>query len=223
MPRLQPPSRQVRHGFTLVELMLVLGLMVIISALAWPNIQHAYKMIGLKSAAVQVQAAIGHARADAMQTGITQVMRIEQGTPNYTVQPLLDPTAATEGDGSTASSSTISVGAAPGGSGGASQSDGKVTSKELPEGFTFSNSERVQEDSRSVAAENQLSQQDNTNSSLPPLLFYPNGETSESVVTVTSKEGVSISVTLRGLTGTARLGQPFTGDDKANGQPEAKK
>src|SRR5205823_875943 len=112
------------------------------------------------------------------------------------------PTASTEGDGTVASTSTVSVGSGSVGGSGASQSTENSSCKQLPEGYTFADSQRTQDDSRSVAAENQLSQQDSSNNSLPPVLFYPNGETSDSVVTVANKVGVKIPITLRGLTGT---------------------
>ncbi len=55
-------SRQLRCGFTLFELLVVLGLLITVGALAWPSIQRSYDGIRLKKTADQVMAAFGHAR-----------------------------------------------------------------------------------------------------------------------------------------------------------------
>jgi Tfp pilus assembly protein FimT len=196
----------VRGGFTMVELLLVLGIVVIIGAMSWPSIQHAYEGIRLKKAAEQVLAAFGHARVQAMSKGLPQVFRFEQGTNRYTIEAVADDSAATELSGSV-SSSVVTVG---GGSSSASQSTGPCA-HQIPDGFVFSSGQRTL-DNRTATTESELSGSSQS-SDAPPIIFYPDGQASEASVTVTDPhDGRSISVSIRGLTGISRLSQVFLAD-----------
>jgi hypothetical protein len=61
-------------------------------------------------------------------------------------------------------------------------------------------------------AESQLPSDSSSSDAAPPVLFYPDGSASEAVVTISDKTGRSIPVSLRGLTGVARMGDVFTGE-----------
>src|SRR5271167_2478982 len=93
-----------RRAFTLFELSLILGLLVIMAALAWPSIQHAYEGIRLKKTAEQVMAAFGHARVMAMSTGVTQAFRFQPGTGQYTLMAMADDSGGVNSDASGAAS-----------------------------------------------------------------------------------------------------------------------
>ncbi|HTQ38114.1 MAG TPA: prepilin-type N-terminal cleavage/methylation domain-containing protein [Pirellulales bacterium] len=209
-------KRYLRSGFTLVELMLVLAVLAVFAAMAWPSIHRAYESVLLKDAAQQVQAAFGHARVQAMTSGVSQVFHFEQGTSQYTISALQDDTAATESD-STSDSTAVSTmtlgGNSPAASAGTSNASGDASAGcayQLPDGFTFTSGNRVL-DARAAAAESEASGNSSSDNA-PPVLFYPDGTASEAVVTISNQYGRNISISLRGLTGVARMSDIFSGE-----------
>jgi hypothetical protein len=187
-------------------------------------------------------AAFGHARVQAMSTGVTQAFRFQQGTGQYTMMTMQDDSQGVDSDASgatsgmagsalsggvsatssSASADTSATNGATNPSDPNSSSMGVTASGQtsgscayrITDGFIFAKGERTL-DARAVATESLLSSNDSaggTNDNAPPILFYPDGTTSEAVVTISDKTGRSISVTLRGLTGVARLGDIFTGE-----------
>jgi hypothetical protein len=139
------------------------------------------------------------------------VFHFEANTGNYTIDVWQDGTETTEGN--SASSSTASGGFSantPGSSASGStagSATGACTSK-LPDGFIFTAAERVL-DNRAAVSEAGLSGT-GIDTSTPPVLFYPDGTTSEAQVTIANQNGRCISVVLRGLTGLAKLGEMST-------------
>ena len=228
--------RPARHAFTLLEMMLVLGLLVMVGALAWPSLQRAYDGIRLKKTAEQVMAAFGHARVQAMSTGVAQAFRFQPGTGQYTLMAMADDSGGVDSDasgaasamaGSTArtsapssDSTSSSAGASaanssdpnsPSASGGSSSSSSGSCGYQLNDGFVFVKGDRTA-DARSALTESQLPSDSSSSDAAPPVLFYPDGTASEAVVTISDKTGRSIPVSLRGLTGVARMGEVFTGE-----------
>jgi prepilin-type N-terminal cleavage/methylation domain-containing protein len=238
MRRRFDPSRNFRQGFTLLELMLVLGLLVMVGAIAWPSIQKAYEGIRLKKTAEQVMAAFGHARVLAMSTGVSQVFRFEPGSGQYTMMAMPDDSAGVDSDASGATSATAGsaspgTSSSPGTSTTATDSSANSSAANSPnpngpdagntagtcahqltDGFIFSKGERVL-DTRAALAESELpssGSSDGATEAAPPVLFYSDGTTSDATVTVSDKSGRSISVSLRGLTGVARMGDIFSAE-----------
>jgi hypothetical protein len=68
----------------------------------------------------------------------------------------------------------------------------------LPEGVIF--------DSAQLGDDTQASQTNNSDWSAP-ILFYPDGATSDAVVTLANSHGAHLRVTLRGLTGISRTAE----------------
>jgi prepilin-type N-terminal cleavage/methylation domain-containing protein len=217
------PYRSIRRpAFTLVELMLVLMILCVIAAMAWPVLKRTFEFARLKSAAEQVQAAFGHARVDAMNKGVPQVFHFEPGTPQYSIDVWQDDLASTEGDAdssnSSSSASAPTVTAGPSATGAAAKT-GAVT-RQLPETIVFTNDAQVQ-DARADALQSEGGSATGpaASTSSPQIMFYADGTTSEAVVTVVSPSGRKMSVTLRGFTGVSRLSDPFTGDAPPGGTP----
>ncbi len=209
------PSRRAREiaGFTLLEMMLVLAILAAMGAIAWPLITRAYESTKLKNAAEQVQASFGHARVQAMTSGLPQVFHFEANTGNYSVDVWQDGTEAVEGNAGTASTAAGGFSAGSTASSTADGTSGSSTpacSYKLPDGFTFAAADRVL-DNRAAAAEAGLSSA-GIDTSSPPILFYPDGTTSEAKVTIANQNSRSITVSLRGLTGLAKLGEITTTD-----------
>jgi prepilin-type N-terminal cleavage/methylation domain-containing protein len=186
----------VRHGFTLMELVLVLAILVAIGAVAWPAIGRAYESSKLKAVGDKVMSALGRARVQAMTTGQTQIFRFQPSSGAYVTEVLPDdPTAADAGTTSTTSTSSTSAG----------------SNCQLPEGYIFAAGDRVL-DLRASVAESAITST-NFDTSAPPILFYADGTSSEAQITIANQNNRNITVSLRGLTGTAHMGPVTAGPE----------
>ena len=179
----------LRPGFTLIEVLLVLTVIVAMGALAWPAFTRGFETTKLKAVAERVMAACGRARVQAMTTGQTQVFRFQPNSGTYGIEALPD-------DSSSLDAATSS--------GGAAAATGSIT-YQLPDGFTFSGGDRVP-DERSSVAESAITST-NFDTSAPPVMFYSDGTASEAQVIVANQNGRAITVSVRSLTGTAHMGE----------------
>lgn len=213
MSRHRHRSLVSRRAFTLLEVMLVMGILVAVAAIAWPSITRAYESVRLRKAADQVQAGLSHARVEAMSSGVSQVFQFEPNSPRYTITPYqddsvsLDSTAAnTSTSSSGVQSSASSAGTAPSPTGGRSD-PANPCQHQLPDGFVFTTAQRSS-DSRTAVAEGQLSD-GSASADAPPVFFYPDGQSQDAVITISTDNGRSISITLRGYTGVTHVGEIF--------------
>jgi len=62
---------RVTHAFTLLELLLVLGLLAVLMAFAWPNLSGATRVERLRESAQRMQTLVAMCRAEAMNEGRT--------------------------------------------------------------------------------------------------------------------------------------------------------
>jgi Tfp pilus assembly protein FimT len=193
----------MRRAFTLFEISLVLAILVVVGVVAWPSVQHAYESNYLKSAATDVQAAFGRARVQAMSSGIAQAFHFEPNAGQYTISSLKDDNSAIEANTASgnATATTGSATATTGAVGTANSAASKP--QELPEGIVFLTAERTS-DTRTAAADSAI-EQDGQSSTAPAIMFYPDGTTSDATVTISNKYQRCIKITLRGLTGVARM------------------
>ena len=75
-------------GFTLVELLLVLALIVLLGTMAAPSLSGALAKARINSAAEELATAWGQARLEAIRSGEPIAFRCQLGTSNYFVGPL---------------------------------------------------------------------------------------------------------------------------------------
>ena len=191
----RPLAARARRGFTLLELMLVLALMVVIAAIVWPSIKGPFESQRLRKAAEQLRAELGKTRVRAMRTGAIQTFRFQVGMGNFSSETW---TASIE---DVNASNATSFEPLPG-------SVAAPTMREdvLPEGVVFHAAE-VTLDARAAklqggggeggAAEGQWSD---------PIFCYPDGTTSNTHIVLSNSRGQAIIVTLRGLTGLTMSG-----------------
>ena len=76
-----------RRGFTLIEVLLVLAILVVVAAAATPALRGVLRDAALKNAAETVRIHWTRAHVKAMKTGRIQVFRFEQDGTRFTVQP----------------------------------------------------------------------------------------------------------------------------------------
>jgi hypothetical protein len=149
----------------------------------------------LKSAADAVRTEWTRSHVRAMKTGRIQVFRYELGGQKYTVQPWIAGDDALEGNesvdtgfGTPAGEDTV-------------RGDGY----ELPEGTLFAAGDAAQE-SRSLSIEQAASDATQFSGEWSrPILFYPDGSTSDAFVLIGNERKVGIRIELRGMTGAAKV------------------
>ncbi|MGI9519708.1 MAG: prepilin-type N-terminal cleavage/methylation domain-containing protein [Pirellulaceae bacterium] len=165
-----------RSGFSLLEVLVVLAVLVMITALAMPAMNSVFSGQHLRSAADVVRARFAEARVKSIETGDVHGFFYMPTQGNYFVAPM------TEGF------RTMQSGVQP-----------SVQQRMLENEIVFAAGESMQ-DTRSVYATNLAT---NEYSIMKPVLFYPDGTSQDATVILQNKRGAVIQINLRGLTGTA--------------------
>ena len=188
-----------RKGFTLLEMLLVLAIIVAIAALAAPAMRGLIQSARLRAAADTVRTEWTRAHVKAMKTGRIQVYRYELGGAKYSVQPWIAGDDAIESSAPTTAGFEVAD---------ETQDSANVgEGHELPEGTMFVAGDAAAE-SRSLAIEQTAMDSTQFESEWSrPILFYPDGTTSDAFVVVANENKVGIQVNLRGMTGTATLSE----------------
>lgn len=202
--------RRGRQGFTLLELLLVLALLVIVAALAVPALQGTMVNQRLRSAGDLLRSQMAKARVRAMKTGRTHAMWIEPEGARYRIEPWMTGDEALEGNTAAAAVGGLAGGGAP-----ASDPNLLITEEQLPEGVVFYVAETVQDNRAMLAQQSTASASGATLGDAPPIIFYPDGTTSSARVAVTDGQGLFVLVSLRGLTGIALVTDPLTEQELA--------
>lgn len=187
-----------RQGFTLLEMLLVLAIIVAVAALAAPAMRGMIQSARLRAAGDTVRTEWTRAHVKAMKTGRIQVFRYELGGAKYTIQPWI------AGDDAIESSAPAVAGF---GVADETQDTANVgEGRELPEGTMFVAGDAAFE-SRAMAVEQTAMESTQFESEWSrPILFYPDGTTSDAFVVVANENKVGLKIDLRGMTGTAVVG-----------------
>jgi prepilin-type N-terminal cleavage/methylation domain-containing protein len=170
-----PPVHNLRAGFTLLEVLLVLAVFVIISALAVPAAHSIFSGQQLRTAADVVRARFADCRVRAIKSGDVYAFFYKPNSGEYWVAPV------------TSGFRTLASGVTP--------SQQHLLENEI----TFIAGE-TQQDGRSKAETENVAAAFN---SFRPILFYADGTTQDAVVILQTKRGLQIKLELRGLTGVA--------------------
>ncbi len=207
----------MRRGFTLLELMLVLVVLVVAAALVWPLADRAFATQTLRSSADVVRAAWVDARVKAITTGQPHVFFFQPGTDAFHVEPFRGTSPEAE---LLSQDELMNV----------QQEFAMIghVKKTLPDGITFEIG-GLEFDTRGAALEElstrgqgfqarsqaprPLGAEDPDAMWAPPLYFYPDGTTSTAKVGITNEHGLIIVISLRGLTGTVSVSPPVTFDE----------
>ncbi|MEC9091518.1 MAG: prepilin-type N-terminal cleavage/methylation domain-containing protein [Planctomycetota bacterium] len=169
-----------RNGVTLLEILLVVAVIAILSALAFPLWSVMLQSETVSRGADILRAELGSTRVNAIREGEEYVFCYVPDTGQFWNEPL---------SASTNFVAEIS-GDAPG---------DKVAlppSNYLPQGVVFAAGES-QESVRSLQAE----EEDGTASNCNRIIFYPDGTAQTSGIIIKNEYGDAIQVTLRGITG----------------------
>ena len=183
-----------RGGFTLSEVLVVLGVIVTVAALAQPALRAALDDSRLRSAARQVRTELAKTRLRAMQSGVAQRFRFQEGKNRFEVAPAdFDANAELSGLFSSQRDATDR----------ATRDDAKalrpgsdVVVQELPTGVSFGPADQrsgwhVDEEGWSE-----------------PIVFYTNGRAADAKIKLLGERNAVVVVSLRGLTGVATASKP---------------
>ena len=212
------PYQRLSHsrGFTLLEMLIVLAILAAVAAWTWPSMRRQMIASELRDAGKQVRDQLARARHRAVDTGTLQQFRFQPGQRGFEVTVL--PLATL--DCNTASTLTADA-SAVGGALGTTQQP-QADRHELPEGVYFLSAAAAADETSIAGFDSGTDPSDSAvedNSSAPPveptdlatnqaddiwsqpIVFYPNGRTTDATIRLANRTGAHLDVTLRGLTG----------------------
>lgn len=179
-------------GFTLLELLLVLVVMVVIAALVLPSIDRLLDGQKVDKGADLVRSALGRARVSAIREGKVHAFVCQPGSSGMLVAPL-ESLAGTSTNLATVFGPEREQ---------ARISNVDFADDQLPQRVRFT-STAVIANSRSDAAEDAAGAA--ASGALQYILFYPDGTSQDAQINITNEKGYQKRIVVRGLTGTSRV------------------
>jgi len=186
---------QSRPAFTLLELLLVLGLLAAVAAMAWPMIGRSLENRQLQFAAEQLRADLVTARAKAINTGAVFVLSYAPQGGSYIIEPMQQ-VAAIDGEESSSDLNALSEG---------DQADLAPVERLLPEGIRFAAGEATLSPGGGQAMPSGQAGDAAASDSFM-LLCNPDGSTTTGYLTLINEKNTYIEIELRGLTGIVTIG-----------------
>lgn len=194
-----------RYAFTLLEILLVLVILAAMIGLGMPAIFNSLKGHRLKVSAERVQTEFMRARVDAMESGRIRMFRYQPETGNFTVAPFLQSSDELENN-LAGTSQGIGVSNLV-----LESAEQEKVNKTLEEGIVFLSND-VETDMRSYTLAQEQGGDLTVSGWSTPILFYPDGTTSNALLYLKNDGGTITSIKLRSLTGVARIVEPELAD-----------
>ena len=189
-----------RDAFTVLELMIVMGIIVLIASMAMPQLISSIRESTVFDAADQVREAAAEARRFAIDTGVDYEFRYEIGGGTVVVLPSEDEQAAyDEQDTNTTTEKWMRL------------------IEELPEGFLLKAPEGTEETGETLDAVRfgDLQGESLTRKTWSaPIMFRFDGTADDFELRVSDEESLTSIVSIRGLTGSIRTSQVFLDEDR---------
>lgn len=179
------------RGYTLIEMLVVLAVLAMLAALAWPVLRGLSAQTRLKDAAGQLRVALARTRLHAIESGTPWRFRFQPGTGRFETAAGM----SADDDQPWATAPTAESDAEP---------EDEADEHTLPHGVTFCDPEQL--DAPPLAPE-EVSRSERLPWSAP-IVFYPNGRTSNARIWLADRGDLRVDVVLRGLTATATIGRP---------------
>ncbi len=212
--------REARAAFSLMEVLLVLVLLVVIGTISVWSLKGTFRQQQLVRSGEKIQAEWARARVKAIKTGRVHVFyHAVSGQQYYTsAEASIDDPTPTEMLGTMNSMSGFGTSSASSSSSSSSDpllSNVPAAVNQLPQFVSFVGAD-VQMDQRTVLQLSGLAPTNNGfgSSTAPaeaswgtPIYFFPDGTSSSALLVLRNDRQQAIAVTLRGLTGTSRLGR----------------
>lgn len=186
----------IRSGLTLLELLLVLGIIVALAAMVLPAFGRLFISQKLDKSGDIVRAEMGRARVQAIRTGKVFAFVYNEGQSQLAVRQF---------------DQLVQAGSIPhferaGQSGQGVLADGRSSNmdydnEELPRGVRFVAGQAIED----IRSQYEADSTGGSKGKLKPILFYPDGSSQDAQLILANERGDVIRVILRGLTGSARV------------------
>lgn len=184
-----------RRGYTLMELLLVLAILVVAAAVTAPSLARTMRRTALVAAGEDVRAALTKAHVLAMKSGRTQMFQYELGGSKYKTEPYIagdDEIESAEGDPTGAFA-------------GSTTSQQPAAEKTLPEGIKFTAGDFAME-SRAERIEREVGTTSSGGATWSrPILFFTDGSAVDAFVVIGNDHNSGIRIDLRGMTATLKV------------------
>ncbi|MEX2317780.1 MAG: prepilin-type N-terminal cleavage/methylation domain-containing protein [Pirellulales bacterium] len=180
-------SHKRDRGFTLIEILLVLALLVVVGALTTPILTGTLAHTKLRNGGDIVRAALARTRLAAMESGQTQVFRCEMKGRRFQIGSLAELASAN--------------GEAPPAVAADEVDTARFDPKQLPGGVVFA-AGQFAPSQQLVALLGQRAEA----SWSSPIVFQPDGTCTDATILLANEGQQTIRVTLRGVTGTVTVG-----------------
>ncbi len=204
-------------GFTLLEIMLTLAVMMAIAALGWPILQGTFERQRLLSGGNQLRGAFALARANAINSGDVQAMQFGDDQTAFKVDRWVGEVAGgTDVVDDTDTLPTAFNGQLPEGVSVATVNplgDGSAVSANTSSAGTGASGSQT----GSATGASGSASGSATADSAATILFYPDGTCTSCEVALVDKKQRSLSVVLHGLTGSSALTE-IVGRDSGGGK-----
>jgi len=201
------PRSTRRRAVTLIELILVLAILVVITAMAWPALDRPISNQRLRKAADRIRTEWTRARVKAMTDGVTCVFRYTLYEDGYSIETEGDSDfMPRDGTASSLGGLTMDQAELP----ARSQ---EYSERKLPENIVFSAGETTY-DTRSTMISSSGESRSSIQSGLSdPILFFPDGTTSTARLSLRNTEfDYEIELTLRGIIGAVSVSDTYTAE-----------
>jgi prepilin-type N-terminal cleavage/methylation domain-containing protein len=172
-----------RAGFSLIEIIMVVAIMVAIAAMMTPAMAEFFGAQKLAKSADQIRSEMGRARVEAIRTGDVMAFYFTPEMTSYTVAPFSESFEEQRNQESAGVDER--------------SSDFNFTQERLPRGVIFAAADSPP-DARvtQTMMENEVSL-----SRMRPILFYPDGTSQNAAIILKNEKNDLYKITLRGLTG----------------------
>ena len=203
-------------------MLVVLAILVTLVALAWPAIRKPLARHRLQAAAKHLRAELVRTRLEAIRTGQALEVRYVPGSRTYWVEPVNAACAARDRAGRQDTSAWTDMAASVPGSAAqdprtagldaGAEPDPVPEKRSLPDDIFFARVEPPINGLADPAAAEAITQFDSEGAESAaeewsqPIIFYPNGRTSDAVIELVGEHQYRLSVTLRGVTGAVSVG-----------------
>lgn len=199
MPKIAAVHSRRRAGFTLLEVLLVLSVLVVIFSISWPSVARYMGEEAIRDSAQMVQSAAAGTRIKAIDTGLAYQFRYEPNGRRFAVIPLDPP----ENIDTTTIASVTNSG----------RSEYPVLSGEIDESCRFISPEDgflssavVEQLPREAFANLPDAFDLSTTAWAPPIVFYSDGTATDAIFRILDEGQRSVELSVRGLTGAVSAG-----------------
>ena len=206
----------IRRGFTLLELLLVLALAGMMLAIAWPSLNRSLDTQRLKRGADLVRTHLLRARTKAITSGEIVSFRHQIDGSQFRVEQQSNYGAILESGAMAAGGSPVggaggmggaSASSSAGASGAASAASLPPVEEQLPEGVKFLQGQVGSDPRMGYISINDRFTSINDAAWSQPILFFPDGTTTGAKIRVQGERERMIEIELRALTGGVKVGE----------------